>query len=74
MSTQPKLTAETLWPTVADVTNFSDLCRRLYARGVFDLPYETRLALVDALATRLGLLVTGSTFRCAMKRSRWKNR
>lgn len=74
MSSRPKPTAETLWPVVAGVTTFSDLCRLLYGRGVMDLPLVERIAIADALATRLGFEVTGCTLRGSMKPSRWRSR
>lgn len=55
MSSHQKPTADTLWPTVSGAGTFSDLCRLLYGRGVLDLPLVERIAIADALATRLGL-------------------
>lgn len=66
----PRQTPDALWPVVADVTSFSELCRRLYARGVMDLPLVERIAIAEPLAIRLGIKVSGGTYRHQLTASR----
>lgn len=63
----PRLTPEALWPAVAGATTFAELARRLYARGIMDLPFGERCAIAAPLADRLGLEVSGQTFRDVLK-------
>jgi len=74
VSSHQKPTADTLWPTVSGAGTFSDLCRLLYGRGVLDLPLVERIAIADALATRLGLEVTDPTLRHGVRPSRGRPR
>lgn len=71
---RPTPTAETLWPVVSGAESFADLCRLLYGRGVLDLPVVEKVAIADALVTRLGFEVAGSTLRHGLKPSRWRSR
>lgn len=73
MSSRMKPTAETLWPAVSGATSFADLCRLLYGRGVLDLPLVEKIAIADALVTRLGFQVAGVTLRHGLKPSRWRD-